>query len=366
MENPLGFALLLWLTIHWWPSKTDRNPPLFCTLEMAWEAVEAEQLIGTFSNKDTLLEHQLYVLSDAQGQAQLFYADVLTPVCIDGICKPVFIELYWDLTGDYAGYGVYENEPLTKFDHEEFLRQDHEKLNRLLSDNNSVLRRKELSDLFDEQPAAVKKIEFQGEELDAVSGATKKEIKESIVEGALYSCYTLWHLIHGNATREMEQYLDSIYTESLESRFLFSDHSPYNYYALKAMQAEDFEKYPDRIAAIFETAKPLTRTYILKKMPKGMLRSEVLCRTFFQHFSAVDINTKTLLIQHLPQSHPIALTLLSGRLEEMTKNQLKTYLEALSANDSTMNTTIKQNLETSAKSQEYAYAYLIAQWLSSR
>jgi hypothetical protein len=305
-------------------------------------------------------------LSDSLGAPQLFYADILTPVCIDGTCKPVFIELYWDLTGGYAGYGVYEDRPLTKFDHEEFLPEDHEKLNRLLTDNNSVLRRKELSDLFDESAAEVKKIEFQGEELDAVSGATKKEIKESIVEGALYSCYTLWHLIHGEASRKIGNYLDSVYTDTLERRLLFSDYEPYQYHALRAMEATDFEQYSERIASIFGTAKPLSRTYILKKMPKGMLREEGLSRKFYEDFAALDINTKTLLINHLPQSHPIALSLLSGHLETMTKNQLKTYLEVLSANGSVMTPEIRKQLERSAGSSEYAYSYLIAQWLSGR
>ncbi|PHN08178.1 hypothetical protein [Flavilitoribacter nigricans] len=365
MEKSLGLATLLFFLLLGIVSVEDRNPPLFCTLDQAWEAAETEQLIGRFSNKDTLLEHDLYLLSDSAGQPQLFYADVLTPVCIDGVCKPVFIELYWDLTGGYAGYGVYEDKPLTKFDHDEFLPQDHKKLDQLLADNNSVLRRKELSDLFDEQATALKKIEFQGEELDAVSGATKKEIKESIVEGALYSCYTLWHLIHGEAARDIEDYLDSIYTEALEERFLFSDYGPYNYYALKAMEAGSFSQYGDRIATIFGTTKPLIRTYILKKMPADLLRPEDLSRQFYQHFAAVDINTKTLLINHLPQAHSSALTLLSTQLEIMTKNQLKTYLEVLAANGS-MSAEIRKNLEASAGSQEYAYGYLIGQWLSGR
>lgn len=344
----------------------EQNPPMFCTLETAWKSVEEAKRIGSFSNKDTLLEHDLYLLSDSLGDPQLFYADILTPVCIDGVCKPVFIELYWDLTGGYAGYGIYQDKPLTKFDHDEFLPGDYKKMDQLLADNNSVLRRKELSDLFDEQPTEVKKIEFQGEELDAVSGATKKEIKESIVEGALYSCYTLWHLIHGEASQKIETYLDSIYSDALEKRMLFSEYGPYQYYALKAMESADFLTYSDRIAAIFGTAKPLTRTYLLKKMPADMLDEAQLCRAFYQHFTTVDINTKTLLINHLPQAHPIALHLLSPYLETMTKNQLKTYLDALSANGSAMDPEIRKHLETAAASQEYAYGYLIAEWLSNR
>lgn len=365
MEKSIGLSWLGMLLLCLFLPGTERNPPLFCALDTAWAAGEIPEQIGAFSNKDTLLEHPLYLLSDTLGQPQLFYADVLTPVCIDGICKPVFIELYWDLTGSYAGYGVYADKPLTKFDHDEFLPEDHEKLDRLLADNNSVLRRKELSDLFDERAAAVKKIEYQGEKLDAVSGATKKEIKESIVEGALYSCYTLWHLIHGEASKRIEHYLDSIYSKTLEKRFLSSDHEPYRYYALQSMPPADFMEYSEQLAAIFANARPLTRTYMLKKMPEDLLGAEAICRQFYRYFSVVDINTKTLLIDRLPGSHPIALELLSTAVEAMTANQLKSYLDALSAAGS-IGEDVLGILERSAQSTEYAYSYLITQWLADR
>lgn len=378
VERPIGIARAQSLSSVYGPSRDPirssrywkplvgehRNPPLFCTLRSDWQAVDAERAVDSFSNKDTLLEHQLYLLSDSVGQPRLFYADILTPVCIDGICKPVYIELYWDLTGGYAGYGIYEDKPLTKFDHDAFLPADYEKMNRLLADNNSVLRRKELSDLFDDQAENAKRIEYQGEKLDAVSGATKKEIKESIVEGALYSCYTLWHLVHGEAARDIEHYLDSIYTEELEARFLFTDYEPYYFHALKTLGAGDFDKYRERIAEIFAAARPVTRTYILKKMPFGLLTNEAIGRKFYQLFEAVDINTRTLLIDHLPQAHPIATELLAAHLEVMTKNQLKNYLDALPTDRSKLSSTVLKNLQLAAKSQEYAYGYLIAEWLN--
>lgn len=336
---------------------------MFCTLPQAWEEVKDGTQIGIFSNKDTLLEHELYLLSDSTGQPRLFYADILTPVCIDGICKPVFIELYWDLTGQYAGYGVPEENPLTKFDHDEFLAADYQKMDRLLADNNSVLRRRELSELFDAGAAPAKKIEYQGEELDAVSGATKKEIKESIVEGALYSCYTLWHLIHGDAAQQIEGYLDSIYSENLEHYFLYSDHEPYYYYALQAMEPTAFPNHQSRMAEIFTIAKPLSRTYLLKKMPASILQDESICRAFYELFSAVDINTKTLLVELAAQAHTNAMDLLADQIENMTKNQLKKYLDLFSAEAITLTPSLRKKLEKAAASQEYAFSYLIGAWL---
>ncbi|MCB0634412.1 MAG: hypothetical protein KDD15_31985, partial [Lewinella sp.] len=195
------------------------------------------------------------------------------------------------------------------------------------------------------------------------SGATKKEIKESIVEGALYSCYTLWHLIHGEATQKIESYLDSIYSDQLEAQLLYSEHEPYYYHALRTMEAAAFEKYHDRIAEIFAIAKPLSRTYLLKKLPAGMLQEETICQQFYQQFSSVDINTKTLLIELAADAHPLATSLLADHLEDMTKNQLKKYLDLLTADTTKLTPLIRDKLEKAAASQSYTYSYLIEAWL---
>lgn len=341
-----------------------QNPPMYFSMAEEWKEVDRQTFIGAFQNLDTLLEHELYLLFDQQDKPLLFYTDVITPVCIDGICKPVYIELYWNLVGHYVGYGVYPEQPLTKFDHDEFTAADYDKLHRLLSDNKSVLRRKKLSDLFDENAKPAKKVEYKGEEIDAVSGATKKEIKESIIEGALYSCYTLWHLVHGEAADIMESALTSRYSGELERAFLNSGYEDYHFYALKQMNGADFEGYLPRIMEVFEADSPLTRTYILKKMPKELIGLESVTRGLYGAFAEVDINSRTLLINNLAHAHAVAPELLSGQVMEMSKNQLRTYLQFLAEDESRINSVIQKNLDRAASSSEYAYGYLIGQMLN--
>ncbi len=360
---PAVSIILIFVLSGMFPDLFVQNPPLYFSMAEEWSRVEGEEYIGIFKNPDTILEHELYLLSDETGNPLFFHSDVTTPVCIDGICKPVSIELYWNLIGHYIGYGIKPREPLTKYDHDEFVEADYEKLHRLLSDNKSVLRRKKLSELFDENAEPEKKVEYKGEEVDAVSGATKKEIKESVIEGALYSCYRLWHLVHGDVTDKIEAYLQTIYSEELERDFLFSGYEDYHFYALKQMSGTDFEAHLSRIVDIFRSDKPLTRTYILKKIPKAYVGREAVSRGLYGAFSAVDINSRTLLVEHLPHAHPVASELLSTQVSEMSKNQLEAYLKFLVEDESRLNPDILKNLKKVADSNEYAYGYLIERYL---
>lgn len=115
-----------------------------------------------------------------------WYRRVATEVCVTGECRPVDVGIYWDCTGDFFGLTVFK-EPLTKTDHSNFSDLDYTKLMAILADDWSILREYDLNDLTDEKQEAG---------VDAVSGATKREIAEGAVEDAVYTTHTLWHLIH--------------------------------------------------------------------------------------------------------------------------------------------------------------------------
>ena len=123
--------------------------PLFFEMGEEYRKVAQEQEVFLFRGKDSLPEHQMLLLSDSAGNPLLFYADIYTPVCIDNICKPVQIEVYWDLLGEYVGFALQKDQPLTKFDHEEFDSSDYLKLHQLLLNKKSILRDKKLSDFYE-------------------------------------------------------------------------------------------------------------------------------------------------------------------------------------------------------------------------
>ncbi|MEZ5044577.1 MAG: hypothetical protein R2828_32075 [Saprospiraceae bacterium] len=340
--------------------------PLFFSMTTEYEQVTQAQTVFTFPNLDTLLDHPVELLSNKDGAPLLFFSNIMTPVCIDGTCKPMYIDIYWNLVGHYVGYQTVEGQPLSKFDHEDFVAADYQKLHDLLLNDNSILKQKTMSDLFDPEAQAAKAITFNGVEIDAVTGATKKEIKASLVEGALYSCYTIWHLVHGEVGPKMATYLSTIYSADLERYLLYSDYSDYQLFALKYLDEKGMATHLDRILALLEKAPPLTRTYVFKKLPKALWKEETTTNTLYHSFSSLDINSKTLLIQSLPYAHPQSLELLSKQLTQMSKNQLKQYLSHFTKTPSALSNEIRTNLKAIAADPQYVNAYLIQAFLETK
>lgn len=367
---PYYLALFILIGIGWWgiqqPVEKVPQVPVHFAMGEEYKAAIHHQGITSWQGMDSLLFHQLELLSDSQGNPLLFYSNIHTPVCIDGSCKPMYIEIYWNLVGDYVGYGVFQEELLTKFDHELFENADYERLHTLLLDNNSILKRKQLSDLFDVNAKPAEKITYQGKEVDAVSGATKKEIKESVVEGALYSCFTIWHLVHGEVRNEMRRYTDSIYSPELARYFLNSSYEAYQLYAIQQMDSLMMAQSLPRLLEICAGAKPLTRIYLLKKLPRSLWRRRVIKEKLYPAFAELDVNTQTLLLKKLEYADPTVVEELSEQGAEMTKNQLKMYLAHLRLQPKPLQPTIKANLQSLVESQQHPYGYLVADFLNEK
>src|SRR5690606_23300390 len=112
---------------------------------------------------------------------------------------------------------------LTKTDHSLFLEEDYDKLVSILSNDWSSLREYEFADLVDESAEGV----------DGTSGATKKEIAEESVENAVYTTYTLWHLIHVGEKEQLVQRTAEILNKGkLAQQLLQVNEKRYQYFLL--------------------------------------------------------------------------------------------------------------------------------------
>ncbi|MFC5411553.1 hypothetical protein ACFPMF_19690 [Larkinella bovis] len=171
-----------------------------------------------------------YVLKLALNEAnrpQYFFRNVFTPVCLTGECKPVYINFYWDLLGNYLRYDFPPHEVLTKMDHEEFKPEDYEKLQAILSNTNSLLKDVAMEDLVG------KGTENLADSVDAKAGATLKTVKNEVIDGAVYTCYTLWHIAHGSVVDEMQKITETYRSDTLLHEFLGSSNHFYQYWAME-------------------------------------------------------------------------------------------------------------------------------------
>ena len=177
------------------------------------------------TENDTL-SYTLKLALDEKGQPQYFFRNIFTPVCYTNECKPVYINFYWDLLGNYERYDLPEGKVLTKVDHDEFKEEDYQKLQDILAQNNSIFADLQMEDLI------TKGTDNLTDSVDAKAGATLKTIKNQVIDGAVYTCYTLWHIAYGKAVPEMQKIIESYSSDALLHRFLESKNHHYQYWAM--------------------------------------------------------------------------------------------------------------------------------------
>ncbi len=185
------------------------------------------------TENDTL-QYTLQLVFDREGNPSHFYREIFTPVCFTGECKPVYINFYWDLLGNYVKYDLPVREVLTKMDHDEFTEDDYVKLQEILSNPSSLLGDVAIEDLVSTGTDNL------ADSVDAKTGATPKTIKREVIEGAVYTCYTLWHIAYGKiAVDKMRKVTESVKTPELLHRFLQSNNHHYQYWAVDKVLDND-------------------------------------------------------------------------------------------------------------------------------
>jgi len=324
--------------------------------------IAKQKFIDTFHGKDTTMEHELFLLTDSLDRPLMYFSDIQTPVCIDNICKPLFIKIYWNLLGSYVGFDAIEDQPMTKYDHDLFEREDKLVFHRLLQDRHSVLERRSLSALFDPSKEPEKQIEYKGQKVDGISGATRKEISKSVVPGALFSCYTAWHLANGEVISKMKTNLQTILSPSLLDYLLQSKYEDYQYFALRHLDSAAIRTAFTRIAKIYTSANALTKSYILKKLPPSVWSVQQSASQVFNLYQVSDVNARSLLIGKLEQSHPVGYDILAHHVKTMTRNQLLAYLSSLRSHADVSEST-RSHLENASQNPECTYSYLIDDFL---
>ncbi|TXF87981.1 hypothetical protein FUA23_16610 [Neolewinella aurantiaca] len=114
-----------------------------------------------------------------------FRMEVESVICLNGLCKVVDVGLIWDKFGNYHSLELAKGVELEKKDGTPFDTADYDKLHRILKDKNSVFQAFELGQIVD--------LNVDSSGIDGISGATILTDKAATVEGAAWTCYTLWH-----------------------------------------------------------------------------------------------------------------------------------------------------------------------------
>lgn len=202
---------MFFTTIYFWVTLLSSMPQVWSHqgIEMFHpnpfdlEATHVESITVHFN--DTIPGNILFINRSEEGYPVSCFRKITTGVCIDNECRILRIILYWTMTGRYLGFELPKGEFLSKTEHVEFNEEEYKKLHILLSDPYSLLANFRMDEL-----APKKKIET-----DAVTSATISDVLAFTVEGAVYTTYTMWHLVYGNTRREIIKMTEKEMTSGL-------------------------------------------------------------------------------------------------------------------------------------------------------
>ncbi|WP_339710610.1 hypothetical protein [uncultured Kriegella sp.] len=143
--------------------------------------------------------NSLFKVSAKDATPIYFYREVFTPVCFDNKCRPLTINLFWNITGRYLGFELPEGEFLSKTDHDPFSVDEYEKLNQILATERTPL-----ADINYNQLTVESNSHGLGD-IDAISAATPQNLAPYVIDGAAYTTFKLWHLIHGTTRNQVQK-----------------------------------------------------------------------------------------------------------------------------------------------------------------
>ncbi|WP_139062179.1 hypothetical protein [Ochrovirga pacifica] len=159
-----------------------------------------------------------------------FYLDVDSVNCGENVCKVVTVRMFWDEIGRYTHYELQDGEGLEKKEGAPFTSEDYKKLEWVLQNKNS-----ELAHVFKDNLVTTDFIEHGAVDVDAVSGATSTVSPSETVEGAVWTCYTLWHWANGEIESQIKNITRKQFSEDdLIAEFLKNKDSDYKKFAIES------------------------------------------------------------------------------------------------------------------------------------
>lgn len=296
-------------------------------LNGAWPSYPLYAADASIRFEDTLgVIHRIGRLTSKAGTPEGYVSHIETPVCSDTLCNLMDIRMFWTLSGSYWGFDTIPRKPLTKNDHLKFDAKDYEKLHELLMDEQSILRRRHKDDLFDKEVKRVSNV------VDAVTGATAKEVKEAVVDGAVYSSYTIYHLVHNQLATVIREDVRKNLLPGLTDKLINSGRADERIFAIKELPEEQLPSYIGKMVETIAMAVPRDRLYIMKKLPSAAWNRKDVQVPVSEMAEDLDIHSLSHFLNQLKTADPLhieCLRKLSERLPYFSVNQVRTYLSLL-------------------------------------
>ncbi|GAB5552705.1 MAG: hypothetical protein Sapg2KO_22960 [Saprospiraceae bacterium] len=278
-------------------------------------------LLGLASTASYTSDPEAYLEIEAlytnEGLLQGYQAYVKTPVCETDNCYIVEINFTWDLIGRFQKYDTIVGAGLTKLDHIPFTEGDYQKLDQLLKDSKSPLANYKKEELVRDTRSST---------IDGFTGATVLEVKESVISGGVYSCYTLWHLAHGPVVDSLQRRTYLQLDTALVEKIVDQSDQEMNYFLMQYFSEQNYLQYLPQILKTFESGSGYYAKQAIEQMPKSVFATPLAQDFFAEQFGQLNYFTQVALLKKL-QSETLSKAMiqtLQTHLEE--RNSAKDVL----------------------------------------
>ena len=253
---------------------------------------------------------------DGEGLPVGYYMDVNSVVCAEKTCEVLAGRMFWDEIGRYRRYELPPGRHLTKKGHIAFTPAEYAHLDRLLRNRKSLLR----DYAYEKQTAP----ESWDEEVAAITGATAQEIKAEVVDGAGYTCHTLWHWANGDVVREIRKLTGAALDTVLACRLLSGGDEEAMLFAVQNLASRKL--YDARVvAAVRKTLPQAGATRLLSSLvylSRGTKDSSVFYRDTADLFWQLDGRRKQTVLDFVesqPSPAPVFFDALIEGLPTLTE-----------------------------------------------
>lgn len=233
---------------------------------------------------------EIDALYDSVGLPDQYTAHIATPVCETDKCYEIEIKFTWDLLGRFVSYDTIAGGGLTKLDHIPFTEADYQRLAQILSVVSSPLNNYTKEELVKNTRSS---------EIDGVTGATIQDIKESVIEGAVYSCYTLWHIAQGVVVDSIRNVTTSMLDKRLVNKLVDKEDQDVNYFLINQFSDEDFVHYLPQVLEMIGQSQGYFAKNAIEKMPAEGLKLDMSQLYFVENFDQLDYFAQVALLKKL-------------------------------------------------------------------
>ena len=227
---------------------------------------------------------------DSAGLLDGYQVYINTPICEVEQCYKVQLNLYCDAIGNFVSYDTLKGHELTKLDHIPFTTEDYLRLQHILTDHHSVLSSYQKEELVKNTRSS---------EIEGFTGATVLEIKRNVIEGAVYSCHTLWHITHGPLADSLKILTASNLDQAMVRKLVSRKDQQINYFLIDYCSKQQYQQYLPEILSTLKDSQGYYAKNALEKIPAEVLNREDAQEFFAAQFSQLDYFAQIALLKKL-------------------------------------------------------------------